>query len=496
MPPAQRAALPLAVQIGILLFAVSAMLKWFPVLPRMSDECNFVATSFKMLRDGRLTSAAHSGDNILLQGMHHKPVKMPAYLVILAGWLAVFPNPDDIRVMNLTVYAVAILLLWRFVTVRAAVERWPLVLVAGVALATMPLSAAYANTAMMESWVLLAATAHFLSWYALAGRADRHVCFMLTAFIAIMFKESLVLLTGAIVLVHWREFWQLHVEAWRRNRGATLIYCASVLAMALATLSLLQNRGLYPNFRTELIQAPVAERLPMLWDHFLENVRMFLTLRHYPIHYLHIYTAIIFALATGLALWRWRTRDAKLYRSVLLFYALNLVFVFVVYENSHFRGQRIYAVSEALVVAACFLALVRPEVPRFVAGFLGIAVAALNLFACVELERHFIRAHMHYPETPHILTSMGLPREGDCLLSAFDWQFLYENPACELIYRIPYSVAETQSVINIARPRFVILPKDWQWNTEHYREIGTVPPSKGATGGLRLMDQTVWMRID
>ena len=86
---------------------------FLPQVISWNDEASYVATAFKIAREGRIAAAVHVPEDILRHGTDHRPVHMPAYMVLLALWLVVFSSPTSVLVLNQVLFAAAVALLHR-----------------------------------------------------------------------------------------------------------------------------------------------------------------------------------------------------------------------------------------------------------------------------------------------------------------------------------------------------------------------------------------------
>lgn len=477
---------PIEVPLFLLLLFVAAMQSVYPRLPWQTDEANYLATAYKMQRTHRLSAAVHDPVDILRTGLDHKHVKMPAYLVVLAGWLAVFPSPDSVRLLNEVFFGAAVLGLWSFSQRRPWRLNLPTIL-GGAVLFAVPMGIAYAATAMMESFVLAVAVLHFAGWYALRRKVCRIEWFYATAFLALITKESLLFLTAGMVLAAPRSFYRLHVQHWKRNRFRFAMLVMAIVAGTLAGISLLRNRGYHPSFRNRLMQTEgLHEKLTLIQQNLHTNLGCFFRWDDFPHDYFYSYTLACVALTLSLAvLWR-RRSTGRMARALTIAWAITIVLVCALYDNIGWRSHRIYHVlivlSLAVVIRGILRSLEQPRRRLICVGLLG-AMLLINLWFAFQMNRYMIRVRGPFITQQHVLTRRKLPREGDCLLNSISsFHFLIENLRCEIIWRVPDDDARLRAVLRRARPRFVILPENRSIEDCGYRKID------------RYYDDIVWIR--
>ncbi len=58
----------------------------FPRAILWSDEAAYIATSYRIGETFRVLAATHLPIDILTYGTEHKPIHMPVYMIVLAGW--------------------------------------------------------------------------------------------------------------------------------------------------------------------------------------------------------------------------------------------------------------------------------------------------------------------------------------------------------------------------------------------------------------------------
>ncbi len=453
---------------------VTVVAWWHPAIPRASDEANYIATAFKIGRDFKLTAATHHYLDILEHGTDHKPVKMPAYLVALAVWLKVFPNPDHVRWLNLLLFGAAVLLMLRLVVTRRD-GYFARNVVAGFVLLSAPLGLAYAKTAMMESFVLLVVTLHFGSWFRPGHERTKLLAFFLTGFLAVTTKEVLALLSFAIVLVYARDFYRMYVDLYRRGKLIFTVHILLPVALAASAIWLYQDRGYFPSFRNRLAEADDwATVAKMVADNFTANFGMFTHWSSFPHDYLYGYALAMCAACAVLAVATRGGPAMRLNLTLFVAWSLNILLICAFYDNWDWRSHRIFFVYAWLTSAAIVWQWSQASASTTAwTGSIAVLLA-VQVFLCLMVDRRFIFHRTPSPQERHVLTRLGIARQGDCLLSPFDFQFLVENARCELIWMLPQPGAELNAVVRRARPRFIILPAQVDMTDLSYRRMAIV----------------------
>jgi len=467
------------------LFAfIGTMQASYPTLPRQTDETNYIATAYKMERTWTLTSATHHPIDILRHGLEHKHVKMPAYLMLLAGWLELFPDPDSIRVLNELLFGGAMLGLWWF-AFRDSRHSRGIIALGGLVLLSTPMGIAYSTTAMMESFVLAVAVLHFLAWFANRGRQRRLWLFYLTGFLAFVTKETLLFLSLGLVLSEPREFVAMHARLWNQSRARFAGLVAMVASLGTVAVFLFRDRGYHPSFRNRLAEAAgLGPKLHMVGNNLAENLGRFASWSVFPHDYFYAYALGCFAAAMALTIVGWRSAWRPRFLALAITWSITILFVCALYDNYHWRSHRIYSVWVVLTTTAAIgWVLGASFSPRARVAVL-LPALLLNGYLAFQMNRYMITMRGPFIPKKHVLTTRGLANEGDCMLQDFGFHFLMENLHCELIWRVPQDDDSLRAVVERAKPRFAILPEGRDIASLGYRRID------------RYYDSVVWIRAE
>ncbi len=437
--------------------------------PRWSDEVSYVSSAFKTARTGQLRAATHLPEDLLRHGTEHKPFHMPAYVLTLAAWLTAFPSPGSIAALNGLLFAAAALLLLRFCAGRSAslAER---LLALAILLAT-PLGLAYAGTAMLESLALLVGTATFLSWRALR-ESPRGLFFLYaTAALAFLTRETLLLLPAAAAVVDRRALLETHRRLLRERRAWALALGAFAALLAALAAAGFQGRAYHPNLLAQLAQAPgLREVSGLLAENLVRNAAAFGSWSSFPHDLLYGYGLLVFAATGLLALREGGGADGWALRVSAAFSGLSLLATCLLYDAFDWRGHRVLGICVWLGTAALLARIGAARLTRRLRLGALAAILALNAALALSVLLHF-RALRTPPPRPHVLTALGLPEPGDLLFSQNDFQFLAENPRCELLWSLPEGREARLALVRGARPRFAILRPDLDLAPEGYQAL-------------------------
>lgn len=442
---------------------------WFPQRLVWGDEAAYVATAYKIGSQYRLTAAVHVPEDLQRFGRDHKPVHMPAYMIVLALWLKAFSSPRSVLVLNSLFFAAAILLLRPLVR-REGGAHPDRVLGLGVLLAT-PLGVGYANTAMMESFVLLLGTLLFVAWSRLRTRAGGLYAIYGLSGVCFLTRETLALLPLAVVLVDARNIWEQHRRLFRKRRSHLLGIGFVALALGGLGVLALRGRGHYPNFPTRLLEVGSAwDAAGLLADNLQDNLAAFFSWSYFPHDYLYGYTMLLLAACATLMLGR-RGNSQRSTTVVVLFWILSLITVCLLYDNFQWRSHRVLGIC-TLLGTAVLLEWVGSLTSR-VRWLLLAVLLSINITLCVAVSRQLV-ALRPAPRRPHVLTVLKLAEPGDLLFSQDDWQFLIENPRCELMWEVPTDDFQLLKLTDDVKPRFVKV-RARQFRPKGYRRLAAYP---------------------
>lgn len=267
---------------GFLLFGyVGISLYAFPQKEPMtwSDSVHYLATANHIKYTGMLETATYqSADLFRYQTTHYAPIHKPAYMLTLSAWLRVFPQTSMAFGFNLLLYALTLFLLFFYthsLSLQKTSKHWGQMLL----LLCFPLGLPYANTLMMEVFVLCVGSLLFLSWSVYRDKYTRQgqefwvlMCFYLFSFIAYMTRETLLIWSIAIVLTQPLAWIHLHRQALRRSilRWFGLIGLIGSFAYLIVSYSRLQ-KATYWNFVTQLSHMAPGRRLAAIWRRIQSN---------------------------------------------------------------------------------------------------------------------------------------------------------------------------------------------------------------------------------
>lgn len=451
---------------------IGAILVFYPRLNRLSDEANYIATAYKMGATYEISSATHHTVDVLEKGLEHKHLKMPAYLVVLAAWMKVFPSARFAHVPSLLFFLVAVFLLTRFVIARTSRPMAESIL-CGVALFATPMGLAFANTAMMETFVLFVAALHFLCWFGWRLGDGKLLLFYITAFLGFITKETLILLTVGIVVAHPREFVRLHRDMFRRSKVEAAGQALLMILLVGLAAGFYSDRGHNPSFYVELRHDPSLDMLDTMRSNVVANLQDFANWSHFPHDYLYGYTLATIAAIAVLTVASRNDGAFHMFLALLVMWTLTIALVLLAFYNDQWRSHRLFSPWWLLSTAAAMKWILdRVEKRPLRIGLLCLPVIA-NLWLCYEVNRYEIYEQRPFPQARHALTQLHLLRPGDYVYSVGDFQWLTENPRCEMIWTFHPTSDETFDVLAKASPRFLIVPAAWDFRALGYRRVAT-----------------------
>jgi hypothetical protein len=441
---------------GILM--VAAGVRLFPRAAVWSDEAVYVASAYRTGAEGRLAAAMHLPEDILATGVNHKPVHMPLYVILLAVWVKLFPDPRHVILLNQALFALTVLLLWGFLTSFGFNRDLRSLLCLGV-VSCVPLGFVYSNTAMMEALALFIGTLTIVTWY--GGKDDRLRLYGLyvSGFLCLMTRETLVLLPLSMAAVHWKEIMGMHRKILGTSPVKWLLQILLVAALVWLSYLGFSHRGYFPNILSVLKNAAGwGERLAFICAKLRANLKAYFSMADFPHDILYGYTLLTIA-ATLIALVRGRKGAYfKFNLAIALFWAGSLIIALCLNDNGSWRSHRQLMVN-SLLASVGFLLWLSEDGRLIRSRTTVIAVAAaLSLFLMateVRAFRNMRRVELTW--TPDILTRLDLARPGDLVFERRGWIFLRENPRCQLMWNFSEDPAILTPLVEKARPRFVVL---------------------------------------
>lgn len=452
-------------------FIISLSQLLYPQIFFWSDEAGYVSTAYRILDQWKILSSGHTPVDIMTYGTNHTPVHAPVYMLFLAFILTIFEHQSTPLLFNQIIYATTLFNFFLFV--RA--EKLSIYSLFSLAiLLTLPLGFGYANTAMMESFVLFIGSLIVLNYFSMTLDSKKIYLFYILAVIAWFTRQSLIFLIAAIIIVDFKGFILHHMKILTEKKKIINFLLTIVSLILIISHYYSLNHGKYPNFISGLDGLSFFDKIQSIVLRFQMNIKYFMVWKEFPHDYYYSYTLFCFALSFFSTLFSRNLRCFRFNLSAFIFFSISVLALLALYDNFDWRSHRVFMINCLMSVVSFVLYINELKIKKNIHKLFLVLTLSINVFGAYKYSEFLYKIRIQDNEKlkkKDTLTSLGLVKHGDLVFYHHGFEFLARNPKTQIMWIVPHNLNYLRSLILKAKPHFIVLKYYYDLSALNYDTI-------------------------